>query len=178
MGKGGKGKGGGKKGGFKGFAPEGPPEWVEPLGTAMHTCEDQLIVKCTHTRVPQFNARIFLENKEQIGTLDEIFGPINDYMFSVKMSEGMKADSFKEGSVVHIDPAKTLDFSRFLPAKPGSGGGKGKGKKGGKGKGKGKDGKKGGKGKGGKGKDGGKGKGGAKGSFDKPFSGRGGKGGK
>lgn len=66
MGKGGKGKGGKGKG--KSFEPEGPPEWVEEVGATMHTCEDQLIVKCTHKRVPQFNARIFLENKEQIGT--------------------------------------------------------------------------------------------------------------
>ena len=65
MGKGGKGKGFGGKPSW----PEGPPDWVESLGTTMHTCEDQLIVKCTHKRVPQFNARIFLENKEQIGII-------------------------------------------------------------------------------------------------------------
>ncbi|CAD7962989.1 unnamed protein product [Amoebophrya sp. A120] len=175
MGKGGKGKGGFGKGKGKGksFEPEGPPERVEELGETMHTCEDQLIVKCTHNRVPQFNARIFLQNKEQIGNLDEIFGPINDYMFSVKMAEGMKAGSFKKDSKVFIDPMKTLDFSRFLPQKAGASGGKGgkKGGKGGKG-GKGKGGDKGGKG----GKKGGAGKGGVSKGGGKPFAGRGGKG--
>ena len=29
-----------------------------------------------YEKVPQFNAPIFLENKEQIGKVDEIFGPI------------------------------------------------------------------------------------------------------
>lgn len=59
------------------------------------------------------------------GNLDEIFGPINDYMFSIKMAEGMKATSFKKDSKVFIDPMKTLDFARFLPQKPGASGGKG-----------------------------------------------------
>lgn len=151
MGKGGKGKGGKGKG--KPVFDEGPPDRVEALGLSMHVCEDQLICKCTNARVPQFNARIFLENKEHIGNLDEIFGPINDFMFSVKMMDGMKAASFKKDSKVYIDPYKTLPFDRFLPQKPGAKGGKGKGKgkKGGdKGKGKGKKGGDKGKGKGGK----------------------------
>lgn len=41
----------------------------------------------------------------------------------------MKADKFKAGSKLHIDPMKTLDFARFLPSAAGAGGGgKGKGK--------------------------------------------------
>lgn len=170
MGKGGFGKGGFGKGKGKGYEPEGPPERVEKVGITMHECEDQLIVKCVHTRVPQFNARIFLNNKEEIGKLDEIFGPINEYMFSVKMAEGMKASSFKKDSEVFIDPYKTLAFDRFLPQKGGAAGG-------GKGKGKGKKGDKGGKGKGkGKGKGGGKGPKGVQKGDSKPFTGRGGKG--
>merc|ERR1719291_987326 len=113
-------------------------------------------------RIPHFNARIFLENKEQIGKVDEIFGPINHFFFSVKLEEGMKAESFKEGKKFYIDNMKLLPMARFLPqptiSKKGKDGGKGKK---GKGKGKGKD-----KGK----KGGGKGKGGKGGGF----SGRGG----
>lgn len=58
-----------------------------------HTCEDELVVKCTHQRVPYFNAPIFLENKQQIGKIDEILGPITDYVsfqttavYNLKMS--------------------------------------------------------------------------------------------
>lgn len=148
MGKGGKGKGG--KGAPR-WEDDTPPEWIEEVGFAMHTAEDELVCKSVHANVPMFNQRIFLENKESIGKLDEIFGPINNIMFSIKMAEGMKASSFKKGSKFYIDSTKTLPLSRFLED----------GKKGGKGKGKGKGGKgKGGKGKGGKGKGkGGKGKG-------------------
>eukprot|EP00438_Fugacium_kawagutii_P018883 Skav221129 [mRNA] locus=scaffold233:596183:599507:- [translate_table: standard] len=161
------GKGGGKKGKDKGkgkgkrsFEPEGPPEEIEEIGEAMHTCEDQLVCKCTNERVPQFNARLFLENKEQIGKVDDVFGPINHFYFSVKLEEGMQAGSFKSGKKFFIDTMKLLPMSRFLPQPPKGGG---KGGKGGKGKG----------GKGGGKKGGGKGKGKVKGkSKDKGGGGK------
>ncbi|KAF4705896.1 H/ACA snoRNP pseudouridylase subunit, partial [Perkinsus olseni] len=137
-------------------APLGPPEWVEELGEMMHVCEDEMVCKCTHTKVPYFNGRVFLENKSQIGQVDEILGPINEFYFSVKMQEGVVAKSFKPGQKVYIDGNQTLPMERFLPVKKTIGpkkhgaGGKGKGGKG-----------KGGKGKGGKGF--GKGKGSGKG---------------
>jgi len=55
-----------------------------------------LVLKCTNENVPYFNAPIFLENKQQIGKVDEIFGPITEFYFSVKVSDGMSADSFKK----------------------------------------------------------------------------------
>jgi H/ACA ribonucleoprotein complex subunit 1 len=45
-----------------------------------HTCEDDLVCKCTNEKVPYFNAPIFLENKQQIGKVDEIFGPVKDFV--------------------------------------------------------------------------------------------------
>merc|ERR1719491_1142008 len=110
-----------------------------------------MVCKSTNERIPHFNARIFLENKEEIGRVDEIFGPINAFYFSVKPAEGIKPDSFKKGKKLYIDNQKLLPLQRFLPQAGGGKGKKGKGKD--KGKGKGKD-----KGKG-KGKVKGKGKG-------------------
>merc|ERR1719359_208633 len=106
MGKGGKGKG--KGGGGKFMEPEGPPDNIEEVGECMHDVEEELICKCTNERVPHFNARIFLENKEEIGKVDEILGPINTFCFSVKMAEGMKATSFKKGKKLYIDTMKLL----------------------------------------------------------------------
>merc|ERR1719373_334509 len=110
MGKGGKGKGKGfdkgkgkGKGKGKSWEPEGPPEEIEEIGEALHPCEDELVCKCTNERIPHFNARMFYDNKEDIGKVDEIFGPINSFYFSVKMGEGMKAASFKEGKKLYID---------------------------------------------------------------------------
>ncbi len=48
------------------------------LGLFMHPCEEEMICKSTHEKVPYFNAAIYLENKTQIGKVDEIFGPINN----------------------------------------------------------------------------------------------------
>ena len=36
------------------------------------------MIKSTNEQVPYFNAPIYLENKSQIGKIDDIFGPINE----------------------------------------------------------------------------------------------------
>lgn len=50
------------------------------MGNFAHTCEDDLVCKATNEKVPYFNAPIFLENKQQIGKVDEIFGQIQDFV--------------------------------------------------------------------------------------------------
>ena len=50
------------------------------VGNYLHPCETDLVVKCTNDMVPYFNAPIFLENKSQIGKVDEIFGPMTDFI--------------------------------------------------------------------------------------------------
>ena len=62
-----------------------------------HTCQDDLVLKVTQTDVPYFNAPIYLENKQQIGKIDEIFGTLRDYYVSVKLQDDVKAKSFKKG---------------------------------------------------------------------------------
>uniref|UniRef100_T1JXW9 H/ACA ribonucleoprotein complex subunit n=1 Tax=Tetranychus urticae TaxID=32264 RepID=T1JXW9_TETUR len=82
---------------------------------------------------------IYLENKEMIGKVDEIFGPIKDYSVSVSLSDKFKANSFPTNQKVFIDPNKLLPLSRFLPKpvdnkvikKKKSGGGRGGGDRGG-----------------------------------------------
>jgi H/ACA ribonucleoprotein complex subunit 1 len=78
------GGGGGFRGGRGGFGrreDEGPPESVVASGTFLHPCEDLIVLKSANKdTVPFFNAPIFLENKQQIGKVDEIFGPVKDYV--------------------------------------------------------------------------------------------------
>lgn len=52
------------------------------LGEFMHPCEDDIVCKCTteENKVPYFNAPVYLENKEQIGKVDEIFGQLRDFV--------------------------------------------------------------------------------------------------
>lgn len=88
-------------GGFKKF-DTGPPERVIPLGYFDYVCQDDLVCKVTIEDVPYFNAPIFLENKEQIGKIDEIFGNLRDYYVSIKVGENIKAGSFKAQQKVSI----------------------------------------------------------------------------
>ncbi|KAF4094123.1 hypothetical protein AMELA_G00009500, partial [Ameiurus melas] len=144
FGRGGFGGRGGGRGGFNRQQDYGPPEYVVALGEFMHPCEDDIVCKCVteENKVPYFNAPVYLENKEQIGKVDEIFGQLRDFYFSVKLSENMKASSFKKLQKFYVDPAKLLPLQRFLPRPPGEkgpprggrgGGGRGGGFRGGRG---------------------------------------------
>lgn len=93
---------------------EGPPDRVIEVGEFLHSCEGDLVIKMTNEKIPYFNAPIYLENKTQIGKVDEIFGAINDTHVSVKCDVGIKADSFKAHDKVFINPEKLLERDRFL----------------------------------------------------------------
>ncbi|XP_074648830.1 uncharacterized protein LOC141904180 [Tubulanus polymorphus] len=172
---------GGRGGGFRGgrggrggggrFEDQGPPATVTEVGIYAHPCEEDLVCRATNEKIPYFNAPIFLENKEQIGKVDEIFGPIRDYLFSVKLSQNMKATSFKKDQKFFIDPYKLLPLERFLPKPPGSKPARGGGGRGGRGGGRG------GRGGGFRGGRGGRGGGGFRGGRGGGFRGRGGGGG-
>ncbi|KAJ3084306.1 Gar1-domain-containing protein, partial [Rhizoclosmatium globosum] len=119
-------RGGGRGGGRGGFSqPMGPPDSVLAMGSFMHACEGELVCKSINTKIPYFNAPIYLENKTQIGKVDEILGPLNEVFFTVKLQEGAVATSFKKDDKVFIGPDKLLPLDRFLP-KPKAVGGKAK----------------------------------------------------
>lgn len=125
---GGRGGFGGGRGGGGRNQDFGPPEHVIPFGHFTHSCQDEIICKAKIEDVPYFNAPIFLQNKQQIGKIDEIFGTLRDYSVSIKLGDDMKASSFKEKDELYIDPNKLLPLVRFLPGgdkKPGGRGGRG-----------------------------------------------------
>lgn len=98
--------GGGGGGGPRNFNrsfDQGPPERVIPLGFFLYTCQDDLVCKVDITDVPFFNAPIYLENKQQIGKIDEIFGGVQDFFVSVRLGENMNASSFQRNQKVPIN---------------------------------------------------------------------------
>jgi H/ACA ribonucleoprotein complex subunit 1 len=126
---------GGGRGGYGG-APQGPPDRVQEMGSFIHAVEGEMLCHSTDAKhVPYFNAPIYLENKSQIGKVDEILGPINEVHFTVKMDAGMQATSFNKDDKVFIAGDKLLPIERFLPKpkaltkgpKPKRGGGGGRG---------------------------------------------------
>ncbi|KAA8516264.1 hypothetical protein F0562_016557 [Nyssa sinensis] len=110
-------RGGGRGGRFGRGCPrdEGPPAEVVEVSTFLHACEGDAVTKLTNEKVPFFNAPIYLQNKTQIGKVDEIFGPINESSFTIKMMEGIVATSYSMGKKFYIDPAELLPLARFLP---------------------------------------------------------------
>lgn len=100
--------------------------FIDPIeiGQFMHACEGEMVCKSTNVKIPYFNAPIYLENKSQIGKVDEILGPMNELYFTIKLQDGMVATSFKANDKVFIAPDKLLPLERFLP-KPKVVGGKG-----------------------------------------------------
>ncbi|XP_026193724.1 H/ACA ribonucleoprotein complex subunit 1 [Cyclospora cayetanensis] len=115
---------GGGRGGFRGGRGgggynQGPPESIVEAGEVLHEAESYLVVKgLLQQQVPYFNGRIFLENKQEIGKVDEILGPINQMYFSVKLNDGIKASSIKPTTKFFVDVNQTLPLSRFLPKPP------------------------------------------------------------
>jgi H/ACA ribonucleoprotein complex subunit 1 len=101
------GRGGGGRGGFSSFQT-GPPDAVFEMGQYLHACEGEMVCRSINTKIPYFNAPIYLENKSQIGKVDEILGPLNEVFFTVKLSEGFVATSFKADDKVYIAGDKLL----------------------------------------------------------------------
>lgn len=112
---GGGGFSGGRGGGFGGGASSyGPPATVLELGKFMHATEGEMVCESVNPKIPYFNAPIFLENKTQIGKLDEILGPLNQVFFTIKPQEGIQAASFKAGDKFYIGGDKLLPLERCV----------------------------------------------------------------
>ncbi|OQS54937.1 GAR1 [Ecytonucleospora hepatopenaei] len=81
------------------------------LGEYMHSCGDLIVCKLVSKNVPYPNAPVF-SNKKQIGSVDEIFGALDDPYISIKTEskelhkEGIKFETYKE---------KFLPKERLLP---------------------------------------------------------------
>lgn len=53
------------------------------MGTYSHSCKEQMVCKSTQKhQVPKFNRRIFLQNKTEVGSVDEILGPVDSFVKS------------------------------------------------------------------------------------------------
>ena len=142
-GRGGFSRGGRGRGGFGGGRRRGrePSGIVLELGEFMHSTSKQLVYQATiHTDVPMFHQVVMSSksNGQEIGRVDEIFGPTGNYLFSVTPSEGVNVDSLKKGDKVFMDKAFMLPMRFFMESdkKKGikKGGGRGRGR-GGRGRG-------------------------------------------
>ena len=75
------GRGGSGRGAPRGQAWEQVANYVVEAAVVMHTAEEFVVVKNLNPdRVPIFNRPVYLENKNKIGIVDDVFGPINEFV--------------------------------------------------------------------------------------------------
>ena len=53
---------------------------------------------------------IYMENKNLIGKVDDVFGPVTAPGIAVKPVDGVKGESFKAGDKVYADPYELRDI--------------------------------------------------------------------
>ncbi len=86
----------------------------------MHPVEEFVLVKHTlKDKVPIFGRPVYINEKKKIGLVEDVLGPINDFMFTVKCDEGIDPKSIKEEEKIYMNVEHFLPFERFLPKKPG-----------------------------------------------------------
>ena len=73
------------------------------MGSFVHACEGDMVCKSINEKIPYFNAPIYLENKTQIGRVDEILGPINQVV----------CDETAPGQVCHFATHPRSVYSTF-----------------------------------------------------------------
>ena len=93
----------------------GPPEYVEAVAQFSHACEGLLICNVVGGNVPLLMRSIYLQNKNKIGKVDDVFGPMSKPGLAIKPDEGVKAESFKAGDMLYADPQQTRDTKFFMP---------------------------------------------------------------
>lgn len=74
-----------------------------------------MVCESINSKIPYFNAPMYLENKTQIGKIDEVLGPINQLFFTIKPQEGIVATSFKSGDKFYIGGDKLLPLEKYAP---------------------------------------------------------------
>lgn len=95
---------GGGRGGFGGGFQQGPPASVVEVATFSHACEGDIIAMVDGNRVPLLARMIYTQNKQMVGKVDDVFGPMHSAGLCIKAdaNSGVKAESFKAGDKVSV----------------------------------------------------------------------------
>lgn len=74
------------------------------MATVSHACEGDIIAMVDGNRVPLLARMIYTANKQLIGKVDDVFGPMHSAGLCVKTdaNSGVKAESFKAGDKVSV----------------------------------------------------------------------------
>eukprot|EP01080_Neovahlkampfia_damariscottae_P010363 gene10363-2892_t len=91
---------------------EFPPTRIEAVGEFSHKSQDQWVYKSIHHRVMLCDSNAYDENKQLVGRIHEVLGPMNEVYFSVKPQ---KTNPEKK---LYMNPDRMRDATFFIPAPP------------------------------------------------------------
>lgn len=93
----------------------GPPQSVVVVAEVTHDCEGQIVAMIKGEAVPLLARMIYTENKQLIGKVDDVFGPMHTPGIAVipDANSGIKSSSFKAG-----DKVRQLNSSLFSQRSP------------------------------------------------------------
>ena len=94
---------GGGRGGFS-----SAPSNFEKIGVALKEIEDKIICKCTHQNVPILRREVYLKDKQEIGTIEDVFGNTQDIHFVIELNKGIKASSIKAETEIYGESRNML----------------------------------------------------------------------
>ena len=109
--RGGRGRGGRGGGGQRSF---GPPAEVIQVGIVDKIVEGKLICNCTHKDVPILRRKVYYKNKNEMGSIEDVFGTISEFGFVIELNTDLNAESFKPGDIIYGDAYNMLSLDRFL----------------------------------------------------------------
>ena len=77
---------------------------MEVVAEFSHVCEGLMICNVIGGNVPLLMRSIYLQNKNKIGKVDDVFGTMSKPGLAIKCDEGVKPESFKAGDKLYADP--------------------------------------------------------------------------
>lgn len=93
------------------------------IGRFLHPCTNDgynvAVLESTNKGlVPKFNSPVYNDKGADIGIIDEVFGPIAGYYFTIKTHPNVNPKSFSVGQSFQIREGRTMPLSRFTNPPP------------------------------------------------------------
>lgn len=93
------------------------------IGKFLHPCTNDgynvaVLESTNRDLVPKFNSPVYNDKGADIGIIDEVFGPITGYYFTVKLHPNVTPKGFAVGQSFQMREGRTMPLSRFTNPPP------------------------------------------------------------
>lgn len=93
------------------------------IGRFLHPCTNDgynvaVLESTNKDLVPKFNSPVYNDKGADIGIVDEVFGPVAGYYFTIKLHPNIGPKNFTVGQSFQIREGRTMPLSRFTNPPP------------------------------------------------------------